>query len=86
MLIAASPSERAIGQRENHVKIKSLIAACAVLAVPLGAAIAPAEAQPMMMHHHMMHHSMMYHHMMHHHHMMMYRPMMHHHPMMHRAM
>ena len=62
------------------MKAKSLIAACAVLTAVLGAAVAPAEARPMMMHHHHMmmhrHHPMMMrHHMMHRPHMMMHRAM-----------
>lgn len=69
---------QAIDTGRQTVKIKTLVAACAVLAATLGAAVAPAEAQPMMMHHH--HHMMMRHHM----HPMMHHRMMHHMMMRHR--
>ena len=59
-------------------KTKSLLAACAALALSLGLMAAPANAQPMMHHHGMIHH-----HMMRHHPMMMRHHMMHHHMMRH---
>ena len=45
------------------MKLTRLLAIGALLATIIGAAVAPAQARPMMMHHHMS----MRHHMMHHH-------------------
>ena len=64
------------------MKLKSLIAAAAVLAATIGTTVAPVEAKPMMKRHHMM----MRHHMMHSHRMMHPRMMMGHHMMHHRHM
>ena len=56
------------------MKLTRLLAIGALLATIIGAAVAPAQARPMMMHHHMsMRHHMMHHHMMRpRHHMMMH--------------
>ena len=67
------------------MKIKSLIAAAAVLAATVGTTVAPVEAKPMMMRHHMtMRPHMMHSHRMMHSRMMMGRHMMHHRHMMRR--
>lgn len=66
-------------------KTKGMLVACAALALSMGAAVAPANAKGMMMHHRhmMMHHDRM---MMHHSHMMRHHGMMMRHHKMHRHM